>query len=1177
MCSDTSERVYCDRGKPLSEVISNISRSSLLSPREASEKSASPSAGRLEMNTFRDSTSNEMKCCETKTSHESHSSGLSKSSDRFSSSFSRLGSTYKLSSPPPLSKRFSSPPRSSLSPPGSSMHISWDKSGKMQTTLLDSPARSRSSQGFSPSKYSSKITPTNSDRLSVEVGSPSPILIPETPDSTDGRKMLGKERGKRDKHRIYYEGLSSPVHSREGAGLLKHHALLNELLSEEETKSSSMKHRLDSSTGRTDRERRSDPLFYAGSSPSKSRAHFSPVSPLFKKHAVSPHKSPTHGVKKSWHSGLKAKTEYRRPKQNVRDSHSKDPVWDFIDEEIGSPTKSANRMSRRWDRHSSPGTSSSRDRRGLGTSSWSRAQYRSRSTSEDDNLPLIRLKYKDQASGSKSKPSTATSHVTSPSHLTSPKHLTYPRHLTSPSHQTSSRPWRSPEKRSWMSYSPKNKPCTVVISPWKPVHSGQSWLSPHKDSSSSEIRRQWEGRTLEAGSHTTTTDEDDNVPLRKLSKMRKVQQLRELFGPSSDEDDDDNANDFAERKRKIDEDVLSNRTESDGTSKRRKVSNMHHDAIDDQAGASSRSYHKSKPVHKTHTSANITKWREIKHSSSPESKDKPSSSSSSSSTSHQHRRDGHTADSTSSRTRTRGTRHKHSSSRVSIIGTDYLQGDSYEQTEPAKATSTLTNSSNEASSSVVEKIVSGPLAKEYSRRRKRFSPIKLPSSGGESLLTSTNIPDDLEGRRRPSPEGQMSPDLFDVPSTGHTPRHPVNLVDDSDDEVVMVDSFSYAASLVQANSKKRKSRKKTKAQEKQDPPVASVGGATGGVMEERDAVSPSILNRFNQMDEDEAMARRLQEEFDAEMARSVQQRPERAPDRARDETDNAAAPQTTCAGNAQRPPPLPDAGTFGSFNPSANISVEISSETPVNVNWNYDFQPASSVLGYEDGLPSLPTLNRRGTNRRGHNRRRNSDDRPAATADGPPLSPMATRRGLPHYHHTQGGGGRQRLDSDEWIRNFQNELFAGQNIQWFNYPELDVSPIPPIQPGRQPGRGRARNRGRRRNHRDYNLPANGNPRGNDGSDYDALLQLADRLGPAVDKRLTQTSIERLPTFLFCKDQHGGSEEESSCPICMEDYVEGAELRRLPCFHGYHKNCIDVWLKKSQDPMCPICRVEVRIE
>jgi len=44
--------------------------------------------------------------------------------------------------------------------------------------------------------------------------------------------------------------------------------------------------------------------------------------------------------------------------------------------------------------------------------------------------------------------------------------------------------------------------------------------------------------------------------------------------------------------------------------------------------------------------------------------------------------------------------------------------------------------------------------------------------------------------------------------------------------------------------------------------------------------------------------------------------------------------------------------------------------------------------------------------------------------------------------------------------------------------------------------------------------------------------------------------------------------ERQCVICLEEFVEGTELKRLSCKHHYHSTCIDKWL--VQNGKCPLC-------
>jgi hypothetical protein len=47
-------------------------------------------------------------------------------------------------------------------------------------------------------------------------------------------------------------------------------------------------------------------------------------------------------------------------------------------------------------------------------------------------------------------------------------------------------------------------------------------------------------------------------------------------------------------------------------------------------------------------------------------------------------------------------------------------------------------------------------------------------------------------------------------------------------------------------------------------------------------------------------------------------------------------------------------------------------------------------------------------------------------------------------------------------------------------------------------------------------------------------------------------------------------DESIVILCLqEEYVEGDELGKIECGHGYHVSCIQQWL--MQKNQCPICK------
>ncbi|RIA92471.1 hypothetical protein C1645_63809 [Glomus cerebriforme] len=50
------------------------------------------------------------------------------------------------------------------------------------------------------------------------------------------------------------------------------------------------------------------------------------------------------------------------------------------------------------------------------------------------------------------------------------------------------------------------------------------------------------------------------------------------------------------------------------------------------------------------------------------------------------------------------------------------------------------------------------------------------------------------------------------------------------------------------------------------------------------------------------------------------------------------------------------------------------------------------------------------------------------------------------------------------------------------------------------------------------------------------------------------------------------EGQLTCPICLDDFESGEELRLLPCQHRYHTLCIDPWLLDIS-PLCPMCKTD----
>ncbi|CAM4750680.1 unnamed protein product [Rotaria magnacalcarata] len=66
-------------------------------------------------------------------------------------------------------------------------------------------------------------------------------------------------------------------------------------------------------------------------------------------------------------------------------------------------------------------------------------------------------------------------------------------------------------------------------------------------------------------------------------------------------------------------------------------------------------------------------------------------------------------------------------------------------------------------------------------------------------------------------------------------------------------------------------------------------------------------------------------------------------------------------------------------------------------------------------------------------------------------------------------------------------------------------------------------------------------------------------------RLPRSALKQLKIKKFVK-----GDPWEVCAICLDDYVDGAKLRILPCNHAYHMKCIDPWLTNNRR-QCPVCK------
>ncbi|KAI8079527.1 uncharacterized protein B0P05DRAFT_586986 [Gilbertella persicaria] len=67
-------------------------------------------------------------------------------------------------------------------------------------------------------------------------------------------------------------------------------------------------------------------------------------------------------------------------------------------------------------------------------------------------------------------------------------------------------------------------------------------------------------------------------------------------------------------------------------------------------------------------------------------------------------------------------------------------------------------------------------------------------------------------------------------------------------------------------------------------------------------------------------------------------------------------------------------------------------------------------------------------------------------------------------------------------------------------------------------------------------------------------------------------VSKLDIKHFALEKRKENEAEE-CAICLESYLNGEQLRVLPCKHDFHTVCVDAWLT-TQKKFCPICKRDI---
>lgn len=113
--------------------------------------------------------------------------------------------------------------------------------------------------------------------------------------------------------------------------------------------------------------------------------------------------------------------------------------------------------------------------------------------------------------------------------------------------------------------------------------------------------------------------------------------------------------------------------------------------------------------------------------------------------------------------------------------------------------------------------------------------------------------------------------------------------------------------------------------------------------------------------------------------------------------------------------------------------------------------------------------------------------------------------------------------------------------------------------------------------------------------YEDWLEVIERMGGNVNRGANESEIAELPVEKFdgtlmrrvralrrqkegAGPSTGGGEEDDEaekCAICLGEYENDEMVKTLPCYHVFHSECVDRWLKVNK--ICPFCKQSIRAD
>ncbi|CAI5713596.1 unnamed protein product [Peronospora destructor] len=78
-------------------------------------------------------------------------------------------------------------------------------------------------------------------------------------------------------------------------------------------------------------------------------------------------------------------------------------------------------------------------------------------------------------------------------------------------------------------------------------------------------------------------------------------------------------------------------------------------------------------------------------------------------------------------------------------------------------------------------------------------------------------------------------------------------------------------------------------------------------------------------------------------------------------------------------------------------------------------------------------------------------------------------------------------------------------------------------------------------------------------------------GVYVDNKEELTEVQKVKSMTDETTYWSSADSDAeTCPICLDDFEDGADVKVLPCQHFFHVECINPWLE-GQSGRCPLCK------